>query len=318
MSPTSPPRSPSSPSCSTCVAAATILTLSAGAQEGGQKPIEEAPAKLAAIGMTLGVGHFGLMFVALSLGVDASTLSVAIQIEVPFAALCAMLVLGERMGPRQVAVGSDAALALAIGGEILRLGLEDKEYLAEEFTDLTGAGLTLTGGALTLDTENTAGLTNWTYVTDTNGDFIRPSTTVGFISNASSTINAVLNVEDHLSASSTLSVFGTITNETLTAKRPLAASDSLGIIATSTLYTDVGGTGLSSYTAGDLIYATDASTLTRLTLEASSTILTTDGTTPQWLSASWIPENYINASSTISLPECTSGQIVEWNGTIWI
>ncbi len=36
----------------------------------------------------------------------------------------------------QVAVGSDAALALSIGGEILRLGLEDQAYLARYATDL--------------------------------------------------------------------------------------------------------------------------------------------------------------------------------------
>lgn len=37
----------------------------------------------------------------------------------------------------QVDVGSDAALALAIGGEILRLGLEDKAYLAAHANDLS-------------------------------------------------------------------------------------------------------------------------------------------------------------------------------------
>jgi anaerobic selenocysteine-containing dehydrogenase len=37
----------------------------------------------------------------------------------------------------QVAVGSDAALALAIGGEILRLGLEDQVYLSQYANDLS-------------------------------------------------------------------------------------------------------------------------------------------------------------------------------------
>ncbi len=36
----------------------------------------------------------------------------------------------------QVAVGSDAALALAMGGEIMRLGMEDRDYLAEHATSL--------------------------------------------------------------------------------------------------------------------------------------------------------------------------------------
>ncbi len=37
----------------------------------------------------------------------------------------------------QVVVGTDAALALAIGGEILRAGREDQEYLAAYANDLT-------------------------------------------------------------------------------------------------------------------------------------------------------------------------------------
>lgn len=36
----------------------------------------------------------------------------------------------------QIRVGTDAAMALAIGGEILRLGLEDQEYLAHNANDL--------------------------------------------------------------------------------------------------------------------------------------------------------------------------------------
>lgn len=37
----------------------------------------------------------------------------------------------------QIAVGTDAALALAVGGEILRLGLEDRDYLAAHANDLS-------------------------------------------------------------------------------------------------------------------------------------------------------------------------------------
>ncbi len=37
----------------------------------------------------------------------------------------------------QIAVGTDAALALAVGGEILRLGLQDDDYLANAANDLT-------------------------------------------------------------------------------------------------------------------------------------------------------------------------------------
>lgn len=92
---------------------------------------------LAGIGLTLGVGHFGLMFVALSLGVDASTMSVAIQIEVPFAAVCAWAVLGEKLTKRHI-----AGLALGMIGVALVAG--DPKVL----TRLDGLAVGLMAGGL--------------------------------------------------------------------------------------------------------------------------------------------------------------------------
>ncbi|AFK56862.1 DMT family transporter [Tistrella mobilis] len=92
---------------------------------------------LAGIGLTLGVGHFGLMFVALSLGVDASTMSVAIQIEVPFAAVCAWAVLGEKLTKRHI-----AGLVLGMIGVVLVAG--DPKVL----TQLDGLAVGLMAGGL--------------------------------------------------------------------------------------------------------------------------------------------------------------------------
>jgi O-acetylserine/cysteine efflux transporter len=92
---------------------------------------------LAGIGLTLGVGHFGLMFVALSLGVDASTMSVAIQIEVPFAAVCAWAVLGEKLTKRHI-----AGLVLGMIGVLLVAG--DPKVL----TRLDGLAVGLMAGGL--------------------------------------------------------------------------------------------------------------------------------------------------------------------------
>lgn len=55
-----------------------------------------------------------------------------------------------------------------------------------------------------------------------------------------------------------------------------------------TLITTNGGTGLSSYTAGDLTYYASGTTLTKLTIGASTTILTSTGTAPQWSAASGV------------------------------
>lgn len=43
-----------------------------------------------------------------------------------------------------------------------------------------------------------------------------------------------------------------------------------------------GGTGLSSYTSGDLIYATGATTLSKLAIGSANKVLTTNGTAPSW------------------------------------
>ena len=54
------------------------------------------------ISVAFGVFHFGLLFVGLS-GVDAGPAAIAIQLAVPFSAILAWLVFGERMAPLQIA-----------------------------------------------------------------------------------------------------------------------------------------------------------------------------------------------------------------------
>ena len=53
---------------------------------------------------------------------------------------------------------------------------------------------------------------------------------------------------------------------------------------TGTLPLANGGTGVSSYTAGDLIYYAAGTSFTKLGIGASGTFLTTDGTAPSWTS----------------------------------
>lgn len=54
----------------------------------------------------------------------------------------------------------------------------------------------------------------------------------------------------------------------------------------TSLDTTQGGTGVTSYTAGDLTYYATGTTLTKLAIGASTTILTSSGTAPQWTAAS--------------------------------
>jgi len=66
-------------------------------------------------------------------------------------------------------------------------------------------------------------------------------------------------------------------------KRILTSSGSAPQWVT-TLDTSQGGTGISSYTAGDITYFTGGTSLTRLPLGIANSVLTSNGTTPQWTS----------------------------------
>jgi hypothetical protein len=54
------------------------------------------------------------------------------------------------------------------------------------------------------------------------------------------------------------------------------------ITMAGTLITTNGGTGLSSYTAGDITYYATGTAFTKLAIGASTFILTSTGTAPQW------------------------------------
>jgi len=73
-------------------------------------------ARIAALSISMGALHFGLMFVGIR-HVDASVASVAIQLQVPFAALLAWLFLGDRLGWRRV-----GGMALAFLGIVVIAG----------------------------------------------------------------------------------------------------------------------------------------------------------------------------------------------------
>lgn len=82
------------------------------------------------------------------------------------------------------------------------------------------------------------------------------------------------------------------TNVTLTlggsASTALLNAASLTLGWTGQLAVGRGGTGLASYTAGDLVYASGTTTISKLAIGTSNQILTSSGTAPQWTSASSI------------------------------
>ncbi len=75
---------------------------------------------------------------------------------------------------------------------------------------------------------------------------------------------------------------------TLTASKPVFSDGSGALTSTGTLATDQGGTGQTSYTAGDLLYYATGTAFTKLGIGSASTVLTSSGSAPQWTSLSGI------------------------------
>jgi len=85
---------------------------------------------------------------------------------------------------------------------------------------------------------------------------------------------------------------GNLTNSTLGSELAINITDgklfykdnanAIQVIGWKTTPTTAGGTGLTSYTAGDLLYYATGTTLSKLGIGASTTVLTSSGSAPQW------------------------------------
>lgn len=80
------------------------------------RPRPEQLKAVAGIGVVLGVGHFGLLFMGLS-GMEAATTAIVTQLGVPFSALLAWAVFGETLG-----LGRAVGLVMAFAGVALLAG----------------------------------------------------------------------------------------------------------------------------------------------------------------------------------------------------
>ncbi|MGI9264358.1 MAG: DMT family transporter [Gammaproteobacteria bacterium] len=69
---------------------------------------------LLSIAMTMGVLHFGIMFVGLSMAGDVSSVAIAIQLGIPFATILSVIFLGERLSIMRF-----IGILLAFGGVMI-------------------------------------------------------------------------------------------------------------------------------------------------------------------------------------------------------
>jgi hypothetical protein len=88
------------------------------------------------------------------------------------------------------------------------------------------------------------------------------------------------------------------------------------ITVAGTLVAANGGTGQSSYTTGDLLYATGSTALSKLGIGTNGQILTSTGTAPQWSTLSGVAVTTFSAGTTGFTPSTATSGAVTLAGTL--
>ena len=88
------------------------------------------------------------------------------------------------------------------------------------------------------------------------------------------------------------------------------------VTVAGTLITSNGGTGLSSYTAGDLPYYASGTALSKLAIGTSGQILTSGGTAPQWSTLSGVAVTTFSAGTTGFTPSSATSGAITLAGTL--
>jgi hypothetical protein len=202
-----------------------------------------------------------------------------------------------------------------------------------ETTTTTGTGSVTLGGAYTgFQTFSAAiGNTNTTYYTIANVVSGEWEVGIGTYGSAGNTLSR----DTVLSSSNAGSLvnFGSGTKDvfvTQPAGRAAYVSGTDIVAANSaSLKTNYGGTGLTSYTAGDLPYYATGTALSKLTVGTSNQVLTSSGSAPQWstnlsigsLTAS--ADSTFNSTGAVQISAGTTGQRptgavgkIRWNSTL--
>ena len=116
--------------------------------------------------------------------------------------------------------------------------------------------------------------------------------------------------------SGALAVSGNVTPALLTASKPVFTDASKNLVSTGTLAYDQGGTGQTTYAAGDIVYASATNTLTKLPVGTNGQVLkVTAGLLPAWGTDSAGTGDVVGpASSTdnaIARFDTTTGKLIQ-------
>lgn len=121
-------------------------------------------------------------------------------------------------------------------------------------------------------------------------------------------------------------VAGNLTNSTLGSELAINITDgklfykdnanAVQVIGWKTVPTTAGGTGLTTYAAGDLSYYATGTTFTKLAIGTAGQILTSTGTAPQWSTLSGVAVTTFSAGTTGFTPNSATSGAVTLAGTL--
>jgi hypothetical protein len=121
-------------------------------------------------------------------------------------------------------------------------------------------------------------------------------------------------------------VAGNLTNSTLGSELAINITDgklfykdnanAVQVIGWKTVPTTAGGTGLTTYTAGDLSYYASGTTFTKLAIGTAGQILTSTGSAPQWTTLSGVAVTTFSAGTTGFTPNSATSGAITLAGTL--
>jgi len=166
---------------------------------------------------------------------------------------------------------SASATSLAVG----LTGATNPAFTVDASTGSQVAGLKVTGAA-------TAG-TVAVVVTDSGSN---ASLTLNAKGSGTIGIGSVSTGAVTITPATTITGVATLTAQpilsSLTASKPVFTDASKGLVSTGTLAYDQGGTGQTTYAAGDIVYASATNTLSKLAVGTSGQVLKVAGGVPSW------------------------------------
>jgi hypothetical protein len=121
---------------------------------------------------------------------------------------------------------------------------------------------------------------------------------------------------------------GNLTNSTLGSELAINITDgklfykdnanAVQVIGWKTVPTTAGGTGLTTYTAGDLSYYASGTTFTKLAIGTAGQILTSTGSAPQWTTLSGVAVTTFSAGTTGFTPNSATSGAITLAGTLTV